>query len=111
MAPAAIAEHAAAAGAEDEAFLDEVGLDDVLEGVARFGEGGGEGFDADGAAAMVLGHALEVAVVHGVEADAVDLEAGEGDVGDRAVDGVGALDESEVADAAEEAEGFEGNVS
>ena len=48
MAPARLAEHAAAAGAEDQALLDQEGLDHVFQRVARLGQGGGQGFDADG---------------------------------------------------------------
>ena len=44
-------QHAAARGALHEPFLDQVRLDDVLDGVARLGQGRPEGLDADRAAA------------------------------------------------------------
>ncbi len=40
-------EDAATGGALDEALLDEVGFDDVLDGVTGFGERRGDGLDAD----------------------------------------------------------------
>ena len=39
-------EDPSARSALHEALLDEIGLDDVLDGVARLGEGRGDGLDA-----------------------------------------------------------------
>ncbi len=78
-----LAQHPAAAGAQDQALLDQVGLDHVLQRVARLGQRGGEGFDADRAAGVVFGDAAEIAAVHRVEAEAVHLQAGQRGVGDR----------------------------
>ena len=82
--------HAAARGALDEALLEQIGLDNVLDRVAGLGDGGGEGVHADRAAAVVLDQGLEEAAVVGVEAGLVDLEPGQGAGGGEAVDGGGA---------------------
>ena len=62
-------QHAAARRALDEALLDQIGLDDLLERVARLAEGGGDGFDADRAAIVEFGNGGEVAPIELVEAD------------------------------------------
>ena len=41
-------------GALDEALLDEIGFDNVFDGVAWLGQGRGDCFDADRAAAEIL---------------------------------------------------------
>ena len=105
MAPAGFAEHAAPGGAQDEALLNEEGFDHVFEGVAGFGQRGCQRFDSDGAAVVVFGDSAKVAAVHGVEPDVIDLEAGEGRVGDGAVDGVVAGNAGEVADPAQQPAG------
>jgi hypothetical protein len=43
-------QHAAARRALDEALLDQIGLDDLLDGVARLAERRGKGVDSDRAA-------------------------------------------------------------
>ena len=55
MPPPRLAQHAASAGAQDQAFLDQVWLDDVLERVARLGQRGGQGFHPDRTAGVVTG--------------------------------------------------------
>ena len=66
---------AAARRAGDIAFLHQIGLDHVFDGVARFGERGGERVGADGAAGIGFDEGMEVAPVERVETVAVDLEA------------------------------------
>ncbi len=66
---------AAARRALDETLLDHIGLDNVLDRVARLGEAGGDGFDADRAAAEIDGDHVEVALVELVEAHVVDQRA------------------------------------
>ena len=97
--------HATARRPPDVPLLDEERLDDVLERVARLGEGGGQGVDPDGAAVVVVDDDREVAPVHLVEARLVDLEplAGLDDPGE--VDLPRAEHLGEVADAAEQAVG------
>ena len=103
--PAAAVEAAAARGAGDQAELDEIGLDDVLDRVARFAEARGEGFDPDRAAVVEVGDHREVAAVHRVEPEAVDLEPAQGAVGGGGVDAVVARGMGEIAHAAEQAAG------
>src|SRR5690348_6788631 len=57
-----------ARGALQIAALDQIGLDDVLDGVARLRERGRHGLDADRAAAVVERDGREVAAVHRIEA-------------------------------------------
>ena len=105
MPPARLPQHAAAAGAQDQALLDQERLDHVLQRVARLGQRGGQRLDADRAAGVVLGDAAEVAAVHRVQPEPVHLQAGQRRVGDRAVDRVGAVHGGEVAHAAQQAAG------
>ena len=53
MLPGIRRKHAAARRALDEALLDQIGLDDVLDGVARLGQAGGDRLDADRPAAEI----------------------------------------------------------
>src|SRR5438552_3426675 len=69
-----------------EAALDEERLDDVLDGVARFGERRRECIDPDRAAAVMERDRLEIAAIHRIEAGAVDLELDERAVGGGAID-------------------------
>src|SRR5438128_2726852 len=61
-------------GALDEAALDQERLYDLLDGVARFREGGCNRLDPDRAAAEILRHHGQVFAVHEVETDRVDVE-------------------------------------
>src|SRR5215470_13281647 len=79
-------EHAAARRALQQALLDEVGLDHLLDDVALLGERGGQRLHADRAAIVVLGDAAQEATVHGIEALAVDIETPERRVGRGRVD-------------------------
>ena len=67
---------AAARRAADEALLQQVRLDDLLQGIARLGQRRGNGLDADRAAVVALGDAGEVAAIERVEALGVDFERG-----------------------------------
>ncbi len=76
MPPARLAQHAAAAGAQHQALLDQERLDHVFQRVARLGQRGGQGLHADRPAGMVLGDAPQVAPVHRVQPEPVDLQPG-----------------------------------
>ena len=91
--------------ASDEAELNEEGFDDVLDRVARLGKACRQSLDADRSAAIEIGDHGQIAPVHGVEAEAVDLQPVEGAVGDAGVDGVRARGVREVADPAQQASG------
>src|SRR5580692_6667099 len=73
MAEGVAGDQPAARRALQEAALDEVGLDDVFDGVARLGQGGRKRLDPDRAAAVIRRDRHEIAAVHGVEAGGVDL--------------------------------------
>src|SRR5690349_6008342 len=80
-------------------LLDQKWLDDLLDGIARLGQRGGERLNADRTAAVVLGDGREVAAVHRVEACRIDLELEQRAVGELAVDLVNLSGVSEVAHA------------
>jgi hypothetical protein len=74
--------HAAARRALQEALLDQVGFEHVLDGVARLADGGGEVVDADRAAAELVDHRRQQLAVHDVEAAVVDVEHQQRQIGD-----------------------------
>src|SRR5665213_1156113 len=80
----------AARGALQIAALDQIRLDDVLDGIAWLRQGRRHGFDADRAAAVVHRDGGEIAPVHRVEAGGVALERAQRMVGDAA--GLDAMD-------------------
>ena len=80
-----------------EAELDEIGLDDVLDRVAGLGERGGDRLDADRTAAELDRDRVEIAPIHLVEADRVDVEQLERAVGERARDARRPFDHGEIA--------------
>src|SRR5580704_16792832 len=86
-----------------EAKLDEIGLDDVLDRIARLGERGGDGLDSDRAATELDGDHVEITSIHLVEPNDVDVEQLERAVGERARHAVCAFDHGEVAHAPEQA--------
>ena len=102
---------AAAGGAVEEADLDEEGLVDLFEGVLLFGERGGEGVEADGAAIVFLDDGAEEAAVEFVEAVGVDFEHFEGSHGGGTVDFPLGSYFRKITDAAEEAVGDAGCAS
>src|SRR5215216_2325993 len=67
-------EQAAAGSALHEPALDQERLDDVLDGIARLGKSRRDGLDPDRTAAVIHRDHLEIAPVHGVEADGVDFQ-------------------------------------
>src|SRR3984957_6691033 len=98
-------EQAAAWRALHEALLDQIGLDDLLDRIARLGQRGGDRLDADRAAAKTKGDGVEIAPVHLVEADRIDVEQAKRAVGDASGDAGGALDNGEIAHAAQQPSG------
>ncbi len=105
MGIAATVEAAPACGAGDEAELNEVRLDHVLDRVARLAEAGGQRFDADRPAAVKVGDHRQVAAVHRVESERVDLQPRQRAVGDLGVDRVGAEGMREIPHPAQQAAG------
>ena len=82
-----------------------IGLDHVLDRVARLGKAGGEGFDPDRAAAVEVGDHQQIAPVHRVEPEAVDFEPVQRAVGRFRVDHVVARRMGEVAHPAKQSAG------
>ena len=58
----------------NEALLDQVGLDDVFNRIARLGEGGGYGFYADRAAAKIDANDIQIAPVELIKADGIHFQ-------------------------------------
>src|SRR5579862_3444030 len=85
--------------------LDQIRLDDVLDGVARLRQRGGQRLDADRAAAIVHRDGRKVTPVHGVETGAVDFERGQRLVGHGAIDRRGAGNGGKIANAAQQPSG------
>src|SRR4029453_8065339 len=65
---------AAARGAHDEALLDQIGLDHILDRAALLAERRRETLDADRAAVKLLDDRHQELAVHHVEAERVDVE-------------------------------------
>ena len=85
MPPGIGGQHAAARRALDEALLDQIGLDDVLDARrAARDSAGRDRLDADRPAAEIVGDHREIAPVELVEAERIDLQPRQRLVGDRA---------------------------
>ena len=97
--------------AVEEPDLEEVRLVDVLDGVGLFADRGGEGAHADRTAAELVDDGEQELAVDLVEAVGVDLEQGEGVVGDGRGDGAVGADLGEVAHAPEKAVGDAGGAA
>src|SRR5579862_56092 len=67
-------DQAAARRALQEAALDQIRFDDVLNGVTGLRQGGGKRLDADRSAAVVQRDRRQIAAVHGIETGGVNLE-------------------------------------
>src|SRR5262245_36267288 len=92
----------AARGALQEALLDQVRLDDVLERAAFLADRSRETVDADRAAVELLDHGEQELAVHRVEAVRIHLEQVHGGFRDALVDGAIAFHLRVVAHAAQE---------
>src|SRR6185312_964522 len=96
---------ASARGATDEALLQQIRLDDLLQRIARLGERSGKGLDTNRPTVVGLGDAAEIAAVEAIETFGVDLKRGQRLVGERRVNDRGTAHRGEVAHAAEQAPG------
>ena len=74
MLVAALGQDPAARGPLDQALLEQVGLEDVLDRVGLLADGDREGREPDRPAGELLGDRREQLAVVAVEAGAVDLE-------------------------------------
>ena len=95
----------AARRALHEALLDQIGLDDLLDGVARLAQRRGKGLDADRTAGVAFRDEREIAPVESIETAGVHFEPGQRRVGDDAVDLDAAGDGGEIAHALQQAAG------
>ena len=95
----------AARGPLQQSALDQIRLDDVLDGVARLRQRRGKRLDANGTAAIVQGNGRQVAPVHGVEACGIDFERRQRLVGNGAIDRRRGGDGGEVAHPAQQPSG------
>src|SRR5690606_4302530 len=77
-------QHPPARRALDEALLDEIGLDDLFDRVARLAQPRRDRLDADRPAAVVLGDVGQIPPVEHVEPALIDVEPEERLVGDLA---------------------------
>ena len=82
-----------------------IGLDHVLDRVARLAEARGERFDADRAAAVKVGDHGQIAPVHRVEAKRIDLQPRQRLVGDLGIDRCRPRGVGEIADPAKQPSG------
>ncbi len=89
--------NASARRALQEPLLHQKRFDDIFDGVAFFRQGGGDGLDADGTAAVIFDDVAQVTPVHGIEAARIDFEARQRAIGDRRIDRQIILDDGEVA--------------
>ena len=85
--------------------LDEIGLDHFLDRVARFAETSGQRFHAHGSTLVDIRDHMQIAPVHGVKTDMVDLQPGQRLISDLLVDYLGPGDIGKVPHAAEQAAG------
>src|SRR5437899_2874489 len=104
MAKADWGQQAATRRALHETLLEQVRLDDLLDDVALVTECGRDRLDPDRAARIILSNAAQVAPIHAVEAAGIDVEPLQRSVGGRGVNARQAVDCSEVADAAQQAD-------
>src|SRR5579862_8498581 len=68
-------DHSSARCTLEQSLLQEIGLDDFLDCVARFAKRRRNGFDSDGPAGKGLGNQAEIAAVEGIETASVHFEA------------------------------------
>src|SRR5579885_341816 len=97
--------HSSARRSLKEAFLDQVRLVHVLQGIALLADGGRKRFNADRPPVELVDDREEELAVHPVEAAVIDLEERERRLRDRAIDPALGLDLGEIAHALEQAVG------
>jgi hypothetical protein len=97
-------QHAATRRALHETLLEQVRLDDFFDDVALVAECGRDRLDPDRAARIILSNAAQVAPVHPVEAAGINVEPLQRSISGQCVNARQAVDRSEVADAAQQAD-------
>src|SRR3546814_4686140 len=74
MGPAPTVQASASCRPSDEAKLNQVRLDDFLNGVTGFGQAGGQRFHAHRPAPIDVGDHVQIASVHRIKAQIIDLQ-------------------------------------
>lgn|GEM_PF-5723190 len=111
MAEGVVGSDAAPGGAGEEATLEKERLAHIFDGARIFAGGGGDGFEADGAAFVFFDDAFKDLAIKVIEAEVIDSESIEGMVGDGFGDDAVAIDLGEISDSSEEAVGDAGGAS
>ena len=109
MRPGAGGKNAAARRALNKSALKQEWLDNVFDGIARFGERGGNGFNADRSAAKMLRNQTKIAPVKRVEPEGVNLKALQRFVGNSRVYLSGALNGRHIAHPPQQSPGGRGS--
>ena len=104
-------QHPAARGSADEALLQQIGLDDLFQCVARFGQRRRHRLDADRATVIVPRNAIQIAMIERVETLAIDLKLQQRLVGDCRGDRAGTVDGGEIAHPPQQTAGDAGRAS
>src|SRR5437899_1084042 len=89
----------------NEPLLEEVGLDDLLNGIASLAQRRCDGFDSDRSSAIRLGDQGKIAPIEGVESSPVDFEAGQHGVGEDRIHSLLLLDGGKVPQPLEQSAG------
>ena len=89
----------------DEALLQQIGLDDLLDGVARLRQRRRDGLDADRSAAIIDRDPAKIAMVERIQSRTIDLESRQRIVGELGIDGGSAANIGKVAHAAKQTPG------
>src|SRR5690606_18728639 len=89
MLPCYRGKHPPARRALQKALLDKIGLDNILNRVARLRQPCGNRFDADRPAAEIARDHVEIAPVELIEATMIDLQPRQSLIGDLTVDDIG----------------------
>ena len=77
MAKSLQGEHPAARRAADKALLQKIGFDHFFNSILALAQRGGDSFDPDRAAAVIFCDAAQIAMIHGVKAERIDLKLAE----------------------------------
>src|SRR5690606_7627203 len=89
-------QHAPARRTLNEALLQQVRLDDLLDGIARLAERGSDGLDPYRTATIEVGNGGEIPPVELVQAAGIDIKAQQRLVGNGTGDFLGDVDQREV---------------
>src|SRR5215471_20460095 len=92
--------------ASPHSALERIRLVHILDGVARFGQGGGQGFDSHRSSIVAVDDDPQETPIHFVQASGVDAQSLAGETGDGRIDGSRSLHLGEVARSAQDSVGY-----